>query len=247
MSDNQAWLRFYEELNDFLPSARRKTSFAIVFKGSPAIKNAIEEIGVPHVEIDLILVNGNPVNFSYRLKNDDHVSVYPVFEGMDISETQKLREKPLREPRFILDVHLGKLSKYIRLCGFDALFKMNLSDREIVRISVAEKRIILTRDRDLLKTKLVTHGYWIRSSKPDEQLKEVLRRFDLKNLLKPFSRCLECNGSLYYIPKDEIMDQLQPNTRDYYTEFSRCCGCKKIYWQGSHYEKMKDFIEELVI
>lgn len=247
MSDNQAWFRFYEELNDFLPSARRKTSFAIEFKGSPAIKNAIEEIGVPHVEIDLILVNGNPVNFSYRLKNDDHVSVYPVFESLDISESQKLREKPLREPRFILDVHLGKLSKYIRLCGFDALFEMNLSDREIVSISVAEKRIILTRDRELLKTKLVTHGYWIRSSKPDEQLKEVLRRFDLKNLLQPFSRCLECNGSLYYIQKDEIIDQLLPNTIDYYTEFSRCCGCKKIYWQGSHYEKMKDFIEELVI
>jgi len=242
MNENQAWFRFYEELNDFLPPKRRKTSFAFFFKGSSTVKNAIEEMGVPHVEVDLILVNGNPVDFSYKLRKEDRVSVYPVFESLDISNVQRSRKKPLREPRFILDVHLGKLAKYIRMCGFDALFEMNMNDRDIVSISVSEHRIILTRDRELLKVKLVTHGYWIRSAKPEEQLREVIHRFDLKTLLKPFTRCIECNGMLDDVPKDEIIHMLLPKTRDFYTDFKRCTGCGKIYWEGSHYEKMKNFI-----
>jgi uncharacterized protein with PIN domain len=243
MNENQAWFRFYEELNDFLLSVNRKTSFLFSFKGNPAVKNAIEELGVPHAEVDMILVNGNSVDFSYRLRNGDRVSVYPVFESLDVSNLQRLHPEPLREPKFILDVHLGRLSKYMRLCGFDTLFERDLNDREIVSISVSERRIILTRDRDLLKSRLVTHGYWIRSRGSEEQLKEVLRRFDLKNDLRLFTRCLECNGMISDVPKEEIIDQLMPKTRDYYSDFRKCGGCEKIYWQGSHYERMKKFIQ----
>jgi len=243
MNENQAWFRFYEELNDFLLSVNRKTSFLFSFKGNPAVKNAIEELGVPHAEVDMILVNGNSVDFSYRLRNGDRVSVYPVFESLDVSNLQRLRPEPLREPKFILDVHLGRLSKYLRLCGFDTLFERDLNDREIVSISVSERRIILTRDRDLLKSRLVTHGYWIRSRGSEEQLKEVLRRFDLKNDLRLFTRCLECNGMMHDVPKEEIIDQLMQKTRDYYSDFRKCGGCGKIYWQGSHYERMKKFIQ----
>lgn len=243
MNENQAWFRFYEELNDFLPSIRRKTSFAFEIKGNPMVKNAIEELGVPHAEVDMILVNGNSVDFSYRLRNGDRVSVYPVFESLDVSNLQRLRPQPLREPKFILDVHLGRLSKYMRLCGFDTLFERDLKDREIVSISVTERRTILTRDRGLLKARLVTHGYWIRSSKPKEQLIEVLLRFDLKNTFRPFNRCLECNGILTDVSKEEIMDILLPRTKDFYTEFKKCSGCGNIYWEGSHYERMKKFIQ----
>jgi len=238
----QAWFRFYEELNDFLPVLKRKISFAYSFKGNPSVKDAIEAIGIPHVEVDMIMVNGTSVDFSYKLRNEDQVSVYPVFESLNITGITSLREKPLRIMKFIPDVHLGKLSKYLRLCGFDTVFDTILSDKEIIDLSLKEHRIILTRDRGLLKNKRVTHGYWVRSIRPEEQLREILQRFDLKNNLHPFIRCMECNGMLNNVPKEEIMNRLLPKTIDYYTEFKRCLECGKIYWEGSHYERLKEFI-----
>jgi len=243
MNENQVWFRFYEELNDFLPSYRRKTSFSFSFLGNPSVKHAIEELGVPHVEVDMILVNGNSVDFSYRLKKGDQVSVYPVFESFDISNVQRLRAKPLRNPMFILDVHLGRLSKYLRLLGIDTLFEKDLNDGQIINKSLSEHRIILTRDRGLLKNRTVTHGYWIRSSKPTEQLTEVLKRLDLKSGLHPFTRCLECNGVLADVQKEKIMNLILPKTQNFYTEFKQCTNCGRIYWEGSHYEKMKKFIQ----
>lgn len=240
-----AWFRFYEELNDFLPSARKKQSFMCSFSGNPSVKDIIESLGVPHAEIDLILVNGSSVDFTYKLVNEDNVSVYPVFESIDISELQHLRPEPLRDPEFILDVHLGKLSKYLRLCGFDTLYDKDYSDIEIIDISASDKRIILTRDKGLLKNKQVTHGCWIRSTRSYEQLIEVIKRFDLKNVLKPFTRCLECNTILEDVNKQAIEDNLMPKTRKYYSDFKKCPGCNRIYWEGSHYEKMKKLIENI--
>jgi uncharacterized protein with PIN domain len=247
MEENQVMLRFYEELNDFLPEHRRKVPFAYVLKGNPSVKSVIEELGIPHVEVDMILVNSNPVNFSYRLKKGDTVSVYPQFESLDISGVQKLRPGPLRNPRFILDAHLGRLVRYTRLCGFDSLFEEGLSDREIIQLANTGKRIILTRDRDLLKSKQVTRGYWIRSEDPSDQIVEVIHRFDLKSSFKPFSRCIECNGLLEKVEKNKILDLLLPRTRDFYNDFMRCRGCGRIYWEGSHYERMKKFVESLLL
>jgi uncharacterized protein with PIN domain len=241
-----AWFRFYEELNDFLPAARRKQSCSCTFPGNPSVKDLIESLGVPHVEVDLILVNGMSVDFQYKVNDGDLVSVYPVFENLDISGITHLREKPLREIKFIPDVHLGKLVKYLRLCGFDTYYDNDISDHELISISLIEKRIILTRDRGLLKNKRVTHGYWIRSSNTDEQFKEVLDRFDLKSNLQPFTRCLECNGVLEDVQKEKISDHLLPKTKKYYTEFRRCSGCNRIYWEGSHFEKMKKEINKLL-
>jgi hypothetical protein len=210
------------------------------------VKDIIESLGVPHTEIDLILVNGSSVDFAYKLVNEDNVSVYPVFETIDISELQHLRPKPLRDPKFILDVHLGKLSRYLRLCGFDALYDKDYNDKEIIDISTSDRRIILTRDKGLLKNKQVTHGYWIRSTRSDEQLFEVIKRFDLKNILKPFTRCLECNKILQDVNKEAIADSLMPKTRKYYSDFKKCPGCNRIFWEGSHYEKMKIIIENIL-
>jgi uncharacterized protein with PIN domain len=238
----QVSFRFYEELNDFLHALKRKTSFAYSFKGSPAVKDAIEALGVPHVEVDMIIVNGNPVDFSYKLKNEDQISVYPVFESLDISSVSSLKGKPLRVTKFMMDGHLGKLSKYLRLCGFDTLLDTGLTDSAIIDLSLKEHRIILTRDRGLLKNKRVTHGYWVRSTMPEEQLKEVLQRFDLRNNLHPFIRCMECNGILKDVAKEDIMNDLLPKTRYYYERFKKCIPCGRIYWEGSHYEKMKEFI-----
>jgi len=241
-----AFLRFYEELNDFLPKEKKKTSFSCTFSGNPSVKDLIESLGVPHVEVDLILVNGKPVTFSYKVNDEDIISVYPVFESLDITGVTHLRQKPLRNVKFILDEHLGKLARYLRLCGFDTLISKEFTDNEIVRISVSEKRIILTRDKQLLKNRLVTHGCWIRSVHTDEQIIDVFRRFDLKNMVRPFSRCLECNSLLIDVSKDDIQERLLPGTRKYFENFRKCPGCDRIYWEGSHFQRMKTYIDQMI-
>lgn len=242
----QAWFRFYEELNDFLPTVKRKVLFPYQFTGTPTVKDAVEDQGVPHVEIDMILVNGQSVDFLYKIRNEDRISVYPVFESLDISGVTHLRGKPLREIKFIADVHLGKLVKYLRLCGLDTFFSRSMDDNQIIDLSLSEKRIILTRDRLLLKNKKVTHGYWIRSKDAQEQLMEVFRRFSLQKSVSPFTRCLECNGMLERIEKEKITDRLQPRTRKYYNEFRICPACDHIYWEGSHFSRMKQFTDRLI-
>ena len=243
---NRAWFRFYEELNELLPSEKRKQLFPYLFNGTPSVKDAIEAIGVPHVEIDLILVNGRSVDFSYKLMNEDSLSVYPVFESFDITPVTHLREKPLRDLKFILDVHLGKLAKYLRLCGYDCCYRTDYNDQEIISLSLSDNRIILTHDVGLLKNSMVTHGYWIRSQYLIEQLKEVFQRFDLKKQISPFSRCMECNGLLTDVPKRDILDRLLPATREYYEKFKKCKCCDRIYWEGSHYERMRKYIDCII-
>jgi uncharacterized protein len=236
-------IRFYEELNDFLPKAKRKTSFSHTFSGNTSVKDVIESLGVPHTEIDLILVNGVSVDFNAKPENGDFVSVYPVFESLDISNITKLRPEPLRHPKFILDVHLGKLAKYLRMLGFDSLYQNNFEDDEIIEISVNEKRIILTRDLGILKNSKVTHGYWVRSQKPKVQVNEVVKRFDLTKQIEPLNRCIECNGKIVEVKKEQIADLLKPKTRKFFQNFYQCSNCKKVYWEGSHYSKMLDKID----
>lgn len=242
----QATFRFYEELNDFLSSDKKKATFVYSFKGTPSIKDAIEAIGVPHVEVDLILVNNVSVDFNYILKNNDRVSVYPVFETLEIASISHLRKRPLRETRFILDVHLGKLAKYLRMLGFDSLYRNDFDDREIIRISLDEHRIILTRDIGLLKVKSVTHAYFIRSQEPKVQLTEVLEHFDLHQSVDPFSRCIKCNGLIAPVEKEEIIQQLQPLTKKYFHKFFRCTQCQSIFWEGSHFDRINDFVNTII-
>ncbi len=242
---NLAWFRFYEELNDFVHVSRRKQFFSHAFNGNPSVKDAIESLGVPHVEVDMILVNGVSVNFGFKLKNGDHVSVYPVFESLDISDVQHLRPKPLRDVRFVADVHLGRLAKYLRLLGFDTVYDRDLEDSKIISISLSQNRIILTRDKGILKNRRITHGYWIRSADPRKQLAEIVSKFDLWKLFNPFARCLECNSLIINVPKEEISARLLPKTKKYFDVFQICPDCGRIYWEGSHFEKMKSFIETL--
>lgn len=242
----KAQFRFYEELNDFLPENRKKVPFQYAFMGRPSVKDAIEALGVPHTEIDLILVNGTSVDFSHKLNDGDIVSVYPLFESLDISPVTRLRAKALRETRFILDAHLGRLAKHLRLCGFDCLFNNHYSDPEIIDIALDKGRIILTRDRALLMNSRVSHAYWIRSQDPREQLKEVIIRFDLKGMVNMFTRCMECNTALEEVDKKDIEDRLQPGTRRYFQEFKLCPGCQRIYWKGTHYQDMLKFIDNII-
>jgi len=241
----QATFRFYEELNDFLPKDNRKVAFVHTFSGNPSIKDQIEAIGVPHVEVDLILVNGESVDFSYILQDKGYVSVYPVFETFGIAPVSHLRAKPLRVAAFILDVHLGKLAKYLRMLGFDTLYRNDNDDPEIIRISLSEHRIILTRDIGLLKVKTVSHAYFVRSQHPKGQLTEVLKHFDLYQAIDPFNRCIKCNGQLEPVDKKGIIHRLEPLTIKYFNEFYRCTDCQSIFWEGSHFDRMQSFIRKI--
>jgi len=245
MEQKSAHFRFYAELNDFLQASKKSHEFIYPFQGRPSIKDAIEAIGVPHTEVDLILVNGHSVDFSYLLQDQDNVSVYPVFESLDITPVIHCRPQPLRVTRFILDVHLGTLARYLRLLGFDVWYDNQYDDLQIIRLALQQQRIILTRDVDLLKNKLVTHGYWLRAVNPKQQTKEVINRFDLKNQVQPLTRCMVCNGFIHPVPKAQIIDQLPPKTKIFYHDFYQCQHCQKIYWQGAHFQKMLTLINEL--
>lgn len=243
----EIYIRFYEELNDFLEPHEQKKTFSHVFKGVASVKDIIESLGVPHTEVDLILVNGHSVDFNYKPEDQDRISVYPVFESLDISPILRLRPKPLREPKFVLDVHLGKLARRLRLLGFDTLYSNLYSDNELVQISQHENRIILTRDINLLKNKAITHGYWIRNILVQEQLQEVVVRFELKSKISPFTRCLECNGLILGKSRHDIQDQkaLHDMTEIPDTLYE-CQQCHKIYWMGSHFDRLQAIVKKFM-
>ncbi len=245
MSGSVASFRFYEELNDFIAIGRRKRVFEYRFNGSPAVKDIIEALGVPHTEVDLILANGDSVGFEYQLQDGDRIAVYPVFEALDISPIVRLRDKPLRQSRFVLDVHLGKLARLLRMLGFDVCYRNDYTDRQIITIAIDDGRTILTRDRRLLFAKVVTRGYWVRSTEPESQCRELLERFDLYSQMKPFSRCLLCNGAIERVEKSRIIDRLEPRTKHDFDTFYRCTQCGKVYWKGSHFERMMQTLDRL--
>ncbi len=239
--------RFYEELNDFLPPRRRKRDFTIPFRPSNSIKDMIESVGVPHTEVDLILVNGESVDFSYIVCPGDRISVYPVFEAFDISGLNHLRPEPLRRTRFVLDTHLGKLARYLRLLGFDTLYNNDYTDAELAEIAAkGDKRILLTRDHGLLKRKMVSHGYFVREDKPEKQVKEVLSRFDLRNAVRPFRRCTQCNGLIRPADKQQVLEHVPERVAEKLDVFTRCDTCSRVYWKGSHYDHMVKIIDGLL-
>jgi uncharacterized protein len=239
---SRARLRFYAELNDFLPREQRFREFERSFGTGTTVKDLIESTGVPHTEVELVLVNGRSLGFSHTVRDGDRISVYPTFESFDISPALQVRNEPLRRTRFVLDVHLGKLARHLRLLGFDTLYERNRSDPELAEISAHEHRILLTRDVGLLKRRIVTHGYYVRESDPGTQLAEVVARLDLARRIRPFTRCLNCNGELEPIDKKEVADRLESRTRRHFEEFWMCRECKNIYWRGSHYDKLLQLV-----
>lgn len=241
-----ARFRFYEELNDFLPAERRKIMFVHVFGQRASVKDMIESFGVPHTEIDLILVNGRAVDFTYIVQADDDISVYPMFESFDIASLVRLRAEPLRKPKFVLDTHLGKLARYIRLLGFDACYDNAYHDAQLVDIAADERRTILTRDVGLLKRKRVTRGYFVRSTVPLIQLREVVDRFDLRRSAKPFTRCVRCNVMLLEVSKNDLDVDVPSDVLNRFDRFRLCPVCERVFWQGSHYERMQHYVEALL-
>lgn len=243
---SEASFRFYAQLNYFLARHRRVAGFIHSFDESPSIKDMIESLGVPHTEVKLILVNGSPVDFTYRVQDGDRISVYPAFTGIDIAPVADKQMQDAAEIRFILDVHLGRLAAYLRMLGFDTLYRNDYDDPELAQVSSSEDRILLTRDLGLLKRSMVRHGYYVRNTNPHRQLAEVLRQFNLMGVNRPFHRCLQCNGLLEVVDKAAIDDRLTDRTKQYYNDFRICRSCDKIFWQGSHYQKMRQLIDRVI-
>jgi uncharacterized protein with PIN domain/sulfur carrier protein ThiS len=239
-------LRFYAELNDFLPPALRGVDIDHELDRRASIKDMIEAFGVPHTEVEVILVNGRPVDFSYIVQDGDRISVYPVFESVDITPLLRLRPAPLRKPKFILDSNLGRLARYLRLLGLDCLYRNDYRDAEVARIASEQQRTVLTRDRTLLQRRIITHGYFVRAQQPRAQVREVLTRFDLYRQVAPFSRCTRCNGELQDVDKQAISERLEPKTRRYYDDFRICSECGQVFWQGSHHARMQQLVAALL-
>lgn len=238
-----ASVRFYGSLNDFLPAAHRQATLVCAFDNRPSVKDFVEALGVPHPEIALLVVDGQSVDFSYRVRDGDRVAAYPAMRAFGGGLTVCLQPPPQVEPRFVADVHLGRLAAYLRLAGFDTKYRNDYTDAGIVAMSASEDRTVLTRDVGVLKHRSVSRGYFLRETQPARQLVEVVRRFNLVTAAAPFTRCLRCNSRLGAVAKDRVEHLLPPRTREYYREFSRCPTCRRVFWRGSHYERMMRFLE----
>jgi uncharacterized protein with PIN domain len=236
-------IRFYAALNWFLSPNARQSAIEHDLARRASVKDLIESLGVPHTEVDAITVHGTPVDFSHVVRAGDRIGVYPPFTALDVSALPPLRSPPPWPPRFLLDVHLGRLATYLRLLGFDTRYRNDYDDDTLARLTGEERRILLTRDRRLLMRAAVTHGGHVWETDPERQLVEVVARFGLAGEIAPFRRCLRCNDLLDPVAKEAIVERLEPKTRLYYDEFRRCRGCDRIYWPGSHHKHLRRMIE----
>ena len=233
----QARFSFHAELNDFLPERQKNREIPLSFKSGQSVKHLIESLGVPHTEVERILVNRSRVDFSYPVQDGDRVSAYPP--GQKALETLQAAGRG-----FLLDNHLGRLAGYLRMLGFDCLYRNDYQDDELAQLAARQERVLLTRDVRLLMRSAIQRGYWVRSTIPRQQLIEVVRRFALESRIAPFRRCLRCNGVLQAVSKEEVLGQLEPLTQKYFDEFHRCPDCTQVYWKGSHYARMLHFIQQ---
>jgi uncharacterized protein len=229
-------LRVYGPLNDFLPLDRRQATFTCDVAGNPSVKDVIESVGIPHPEIELVLANGAAVSFEYAVRDADRIAVFPRFATIDIGALACLRPRP-GAIRFVLDVHLGRLARHLRLMGLDTAYRADAADDALAAQASRDDRVLLTRDVGLLKRRVVVHGYFVRETHPHRQLVEVLRRFGPLPLA-PFSRCLRCNGALRVASKSAVEATLPPRTREHYHDFTQCPDCRRVYWKGSHFERL---------
>ncbi|WP_374565991.1 Mut7-C RNAse domain-containing protein [Ideonella sp.] len=237
--------RFYEELNDFVAPERRRREFSCRCAEGATVKHMIEALGVPHTEVELVLVNGESVGFDRLLIDGDRVAVYPVFEAFDVTPLLRVREHPLRATCFVADAHLGGLAHLLRLFGFDTLYDNHFQDAEIVRLAIEQRRIVLTRDRGLLMRRDVTHGCYVRALHREQQLREVFDRLDLAGSARPFTRCLRCNTPLRAAGKAEVGPQVPAGVLARHERFACCDGCGGVYWEGSHWQRMRAMVNAL--
>jgi len=220
-----ARFQFYAPLGEFLPRPQRDVSFESSCARAASLKNAIEALGVPHTEVGPVTVNGAPATLQRMVRDRDLIEVRP-----------REKEKP---DLFLADAHLGGLARFLRMLGYDTLFHDRLQDGEIRRVAGEERRIVLTRDRELLKCREIARGCYVRAQKPEVQLREVAGRYDLASASRPFTLCLQCNLPLEPIEKSQVVTRLPQQVAQLHERFVHCTGCDRVYWPGSHYDRMR--------
>lgn len=243
----QPTLRFYGDLLDLVSQPISDNLLIERSLSEPtSVKDLIEGCGVPHTEVDFILAEDQPVDFYYKITGNERISVYPFFNSLEIPSSERLQVSKPAELLFLADVNLGKLARNLRLAGFDTAYRNNAIDSELIQLMNDENRILLTRDRKLLMRNAVKIGYLPRSDDPTKQMEEVFKRFDLYDEIRPYSRCVNCNGLLEQVSKESVMDQIEPLTKKYFEEFSQCPICGQVYWKGSHRNRLDSTIERLL-
>ncbi|MFC5547338.1 Mut7-C RNAse domain-containing protein [Massilia aerilata] len=240
----RASFRFYGNLNDFLPRERRQHDIATPCARMATTKHMIEALGVPHTEVELVLVNGEPAGLDLLLEEGDRVSVYPHFTRLDVAGLAPAPALPPGRLRFVADAHLGGLARLLRMAGFDTIYDNSLSGDQVEALAVEEKRLVLTRDRELLKRRTIAHGCYVRALKAQAQLREVFERLGLAERARPFTRCLHDNAPLRTVPKAEVLARLPPQVAAAKEEFSTCAVCGRVYWKGSHWERMSGMLAQ---
>jgi uncharacterized protein len=243
---SHAYFRFHGEINDFLPRIWRHSVIDHLFDWKASIKDMVESLGVPHCEIELLVVDGVSVDFDYLVQPSVSVDVYDRFDGVELPNKIALRPPINGKARFILDTHLGRLASYLRMMGFDTLYRNDYDDDELAASSHAEQRVLLTRDLGLLKRSLVIHGRFVRETDPKRQIVEIVRRYHLADYIIPFRRCLKCNGVLDPVDKADVLHQLPSRTAQFYDEFHLCLDCGQVYWKGPHYEQMQELMARVM-
>jgi uncharacterized protein with PIN domain len=230
----EAVFRFYGELNDFLPLPRRQVSFGVRFLDEASVKDRIEGLGVPHPEVGLVVIDGEPADLGTRIRHGNRVAVYPCATRVDFPSD-----------RFVADVHLGRLAALLRLLGFDTVWRNDLDDPELASIASQEDRVLLTRDRALLKRKEVSLGYCVRADHPEDQVEEVARRYGLWPRAAAFTRCARCNTLLVDAQAEEIEANVPPRVRARCHGYRKCPACGRLYWHGTHVDRLLALFERV--
>ena len=197
------------------------------------LKDAVEGIGIPHTEVELYARDKDAVSEDAYLEDGDRVAVYPWFSS------------DRGEPKFVLDGHLGRLAAYLRMLGFDCVYRNPIDDAELARIASDEDRIALTRDLGLLKRGSIRRGRWLRNTDPRKQAREIVEQFGLASSFDTFSRCMHCNEPLRDVAKADVLERIPEGVAEHFDAFRECPGCRRVYWAGSHYRRMETLIRWL--
>lgn len=221
---------------------RGKTTIFHDLERRASVKDVIESFGIPHTEVGGLRTNGREISFAHVVDNSEKIEIFSLPVPVDVLTPSLLRPQPLSGISFAVDDNVGKLASLLRMAGIDTYYSNDISDTELINIACQEGRIILSKDKELLKRKMVVFGHLVRASAPRKQLSEIIQLYRLQEQLRPFSRCLQCNDLLQPVDKLDILDRLEPLTIKYYDSFTTCRQCGNIYWPGSHRQRMMQIL-----
>ena len=242
-----ATFRFYARLNAFLPVERRGQAFSCTCAEYATTKHMMEDLGVPHTEFALVLVNGAPAGLDLPIEDNDRIAVYPKFEQLDVGVLTTTQTLPPGPPRFVADAHLGGLARLLRMAGFDTLYDNNFEDAAMAELANRERRVLLTRDRALLMHRVVLYGCYVHALKPADQLRELYLRLDLTSHARPFSLCLSCNLRLHEVDRQAVLERVPPRVLARHERFLSCHGCDRVFWEGTHWQDMRALLDSLAL